>query len=445
MDLNFETKDIEKSQVILKITVNKKEIKKEYDSLMAEVQKNANIPGFRKGKVPFSVIESKFKEGILAETANKIIDTAFKETIEKVDKKPIVYSQPKLENFELPNLENDYIFELTYDVYPSFTVDNYKTIEVEKNEVKITNEDIEDELQKYLKEFSTIEPKEGKIEDNDIALIDIKVYEEGKEIYSKENDHIYLGKDYDLYKLSKDIMGMEKGDKKEFEKTFGEKEDEKIKNKTFKLELTIKEVKQEKKPVLNDELAKEIMEDCNTVNELKNKIKENLKQYADSALKQKVLNNTIEKLSNTFKGDIPESMINQQTDMYYNEIIYRVGGDEKRALNLLKMDNLTKESYKEKVKDDAIFDIKKSLILQDIVKKENITVDDNEIEEYADTIAKQYKMEKDKFIKMTKETGKYDILKNELEIQKAYDFLYNNVKIKKGKKINFKDLFQQNI
>src|SRR4030042_3814066 len=172
MKLNYETIEREKSQVSLKITVDKEEIKNEYEKIISDVQEKAEIKGFRKGKVPREVLESKFKEGFLTDVASKIIDNAFKEAVEKVDKKPIAYSMPKLENFQLPVLENDYTFELIYDVFPKIKIGDFKKIEAESNEIKISNDDVESEIEKYQKEFSNIKPKEESIGDTDIVNIE---------------------------------------------------------------------------------------------------------------------------------------------------------------------------------------------------------------------------------------------------------------------------------
>ena len=204
MNLTYETVDKEKSQILLKIKVDKEEVKKEYQKILTDVQKNAHIQGFRKGKVPTQVLEVKYKEGILADAANQVIENAYKEVIEKIEKKPIVYATPKLENFKLPELDKDFTIELLYDIYPTFTIKaDFKEIEVEKDEVKISDEDINEELDRHLKRFATIEPKEGKIKDNDIVLTDYTVNLDGNEFYKKENEQINIGKDYDLFKLSK--------------------------------------------------------------------------------------------------------------------------------------------------------------------------------------------------------------------------------------------------
>ena len=150
---NYETIDKEKSQVLLKITVTPEYIKEEYDKLMKNTQKTAQIQGFRKGKVPISILETKYKKGFLAEAASNIIDQAYKEIIDKVDKKPISYATPKLEELILPELGKDYTFELSYDVFPEFKICNYKSIEIVKDEIKITNEDINQELDKYINDF----------------------------------------------------------------------------------------------------------------------------------------------------------------------------------------------------------------------------------------------------------------------------------------------------
>lgn len=175
---------------------------------------------------------------------------------------------------------------------------------------------------------------------------------------------------------------------------------------------------------------------------MKDKIKENLEKFSDSIIKQKVLDNALEKLSETFEGDIPKSMVDYQVELYYQEILHRVGGNEKKVENILKLDNLTKESYKEKMKDKASQEIKIALILQDIVKKENIDVTDEEVIQYVEPMAKQYKTDVKKLVDAYKDNGKYELLKNEVETKKAYDFLYEAIKTKKGKKLSYEELFK---
>jgi trigger factor len=444
MQVSFETKSKEKSQVSLVVTVGKEDVAKEYKNILLDIQKNVQFPGFRVGKVPFSIIEAKYKESVLSETASKIIDEAFKEIADKLEKKPLPYAVPKMEEFKLPDLLNDYVFELTYDIFPEYSFGVLKNIEAEKNEVKIENKDIEKEIESYQKEYATIEPKEGKIEKDDIVMVEYSVLENGNEVYKKENDYIYIGKNYDIYKLGDDLIGLKKGDEKEFEKTYPKDETENLAGKTFKIKLKVKEVKKEKLPELNDEFVKQVDETCKTVAEFKNKVKENLQKFADDSIKSKVINEALDKLVDTFQGDIPNSMVEYQLDMYYQDILNRVGGNEKKAENMLKLENLTKETYREKMRDRALSEIKKALIIEDIIKKENISATEEEVKKHIEPYSAKYKIAVDELLKRYKDSGRYESIKHEVDISKAYDFIYDNVKIKKGKKIVLEDLFNNN-
>ena len=124
---------------------------------------------------------------------------------------------------------------------------------------------------------------------------------------------------------------MKKGDEKEFEKSFDDKEIEKIRGKTFKFKLKINEVKEEKIPELNDDFAKQIDEKCLTVKELTDKIKEELDKYALDSVKQITVNEAIKQLVETFEGELPESMINEQQELFYKDMVNKFGGNEKNV------------------------------------------------------------------------------------------------------------------
>lgn len=444
MQLKHETIAKENSQLLLKITVNKEEVKNEYDKLLKETQKSAQIKGFRKGKVPISILETKFKQGFLADTANTIIENAYKEVLDKLEdsQKPIHSSMPQLENFTPPTLTEDYTFELIYDVLPEIKIDDYKTLEIEKNDVEVTDKDLQNELDRRLSEFATIEPKDKAIEDGDIVTIDCEVTHEGNEFHKKENEQIYIGKDFDTFKLSKDITGMKKGDEKEFDKTFGDEEIEKIKGKTLTFKIKINEVKQEVKPELNDELAEQIDENCKTVDELKEKIKTSLNEYADGMVKNKVITAAMDKLVETFEGEIPQSMLDSQQNLYFSEFVKRFAGDEKRALSILKKQGMTKEEYLDKYKDEALAEIKKGLILQEVIKTEDIQIEDEDRKKFLEPHAKQYKMEIDQLLTTFKSGGQMEYFDNQIRTQKAFDCLYDGIKKTEGKKVTLEELYK---
>jgi trigger factor len=442
MQLNFQTENKENSQILLKVTIDKDEVKKNYDEILLDAQKNAIIDGFRKGKVPVSILEMKYKEGFLAETAGKMIDDSFKEIIEKLEKKPLNYNTPVLNEYKNPVLGNDFTFELIYDVYPEIKIGEYKNIEFEKDEIKITDDEVEKEIDRLKHEFATIEAKDGAIEDHDIAVIEYAVTSEGKEIYKRESEYVHIGKDYDLYKIGKDIIGLKKGDEKEFSKTFENDANENLNGKTFSFKVKVNDIKKEVIPELTDELAVQINENCKTVAELKETVKKNITEYAENYLKQKALKKILGDVIKTFDGAIPQSMLVNQQDAFYQELVERFRGNEKAVLNSMKKDNMTKETYLESVKDRAIEEIKKALILNEIVKIEQIKASDDDIKKHIEPFTKYYKMKVDDLFENLKKAGNLHNFENQVEINKALDLIYENAKPKKGKKLSFDEMMK---
>jgi trigger factor len=442
MQLNFQTENKENSQILLKVTIDKDEVKKNYDELIADAQKNAIIDGFRKGKVPVSILEMKYKEGFLAETAGKIIDDSFKELYDKLEKKPLNYNTPTLNEYKNPILGDDFTFELIYDVYPDIKIGEYKNIEFIKDEVKITDDDVNKEIDRLKQEFATIETKEGAVEAGDIAVVEYSVTSEGKEVYKRDSEYVHTEKGYDIYKIGKDIIGLQKDGEKEFSKTMDDDAPADQKGKTFDFKVKVKDIKKQVVPELTDDLASQINEKCKTVDELKDTVRKNITDYAEDTIKQKALKIILKEIIASFEGEIPQSMLIKQQEAFYQELVERFRGNEKAVLNSLKHDNLTKETYMEKMKDKSIEEIKKALILSEIVKLEQIKASDDDIKKHMEPFSKYYKMEVNELFENLKKAGNLHNFENQVEINKALDFIYENGKSKKGKKINFEDLLK---
>lgn len=447
MDLQYQTENKEKSQVLLTITVNKDHVQDEYRKILDETKDKVEIKGFRKGKVPVSILESKFKKSLLGEASSKIVDAAYREVIEKLeeDVKPLAFTQPKLEKFDLPELGQDFTFELLYDTYPEFKFGDVKEVKVDKEEIKVDDADIQDAIERDLRQFATIEEKETAIEEGDIVLAGYTVFEKDKEIDNKEKEYIHVGKEFDVYKLGEQLKGLKKGDEKEIEKKFGKDEIESIAKKTLKFKVTIQEVKREVVPELTDDLVKKIDESYESVDDYKTKVTENMNKYAEQVTKGKLIESIMEQLSDSFEGEIPNSMVEYQCQMYFDNLLKRVNGDEKRALQMLKRENHTKESYLESVKDDAVKEIKRGLIYDKVAKENDIKASEEEVKEKLGEMVKYYKlqMEIDELYTSYKNSGNIASIENEVTTQKAVDFICDNVKVGKVSTITFKDLEKQ--
>lgn len=443
MELKFETEKKENAEVLLTVTVGKEEVQKGYKKILADTQKNIVMNGFRKGKVPVSILEMKFKKGMLEQVAHNLVDEAYREVFPKLEEKPLATSEPSLEELGDVELDKDFVFKITYETFPEVKFGEYKNVEIEKEEIVVSDKDIEDEVGKYLAEFSTIETKEGALEEGDIACVEYKVFEDDKEVESKDKEYVHIGKEYDKYKLSKDLIGVKNGEEKEITKTFDKDAmPSVIAGKTFTIKAKVSEIKYEKKPELTDDLAKQIDKNVASAEEFKNKLKENMTSYADDLTKQKMYQKIMDKILESFEGVIPASMLKAELKSYYDDVLQRVGGDEKRALSMLKLEGFqSKEAYLDSMKDKAEKSIKELLVMHNIVKKENFEVSEDDMKKFFDTFAKMYgTTDGTALYENYKKNNQLGMFEDSVKQTKARDFICDSAKVKSTKKVSIADL-----
>lgn len=443
MELKFETEKKENAEVLLTVTVGKEEVQKGYKKILADTQKNIVMNGFRKGKVPVSILEMKFKKGMLEQVAHNLVDEAYREVFPKLEEKPLATSEPSLEELGDVELDKDFVFKITYETFPEVKFGEYKNVEIEKEEIVVSDKDVEDEVGKYLAEFSTIETKEGALEEGDIACVEYKVFEDDKEVESKDKEYVHIGKEYDKYKLSKDLIGVKNGEEKEITKTFDKDVmPSVIAGKTFTIKAKVSEIKYEKKPELTDDLAKQIDKNVASAEEFKNKLKENMTSYADDLTKQKMYQKIMDKILESFEGVIPASMLKAELKSYYDDVLQRVGGDEKRALSMLKLEGFqSKEVYLDSMKDKAEKSIKELLVMHNIVKKENFEVSEDDMKKFFDTFAKMYgTTDGTALYENYKKNNQLGMFEDSVKQTKARDFICDSAKVKSTKKVSIADL-----
>ena len=399
--------------------------------------------GFRKGKVPVSILEMKFKKAMLEQVAHNLVDEAYRDVFSKLEEKPLATSEPSLEDLGEVELDKDFVFKITYETFPEIKFGEYKNVEVEKEEIEVSDKDVADEVSKYLAEFSTIETKEGELVEGDIACVEYKVFEDGKEVESKDKEYVHIGKEYDKYKLSKDLLGVKNGEEKEITKTFDKDAlPSVIAGKTFTIKAKVSEIKYEKKPELTDDLAKQIDKNVATAEEFKNKLKENMTSYANDLTKQKMYQKIMDKVLESFEGVIPASMLKAELKSYFDDILQRVGGDEKRALAMLKLEGFdSKEAYLDSMKDKAERSIKELLVMHNIVKKENFEVSEDDMKKFFDSFAKMYGTTDGNALYETyKKSGQLGMFEDSVKQNKARDFICDSAKITKTNKVSIADL-----
>ena len=372
------TKALENSQLELTITVDSASIEEAYQNRLKKYQQELQIPGFRKGKTPISVIEKKYGDSIREESTFASLENALEEAYKSMDdkEKPLPYSTPVLQDEEslIPFKKGeDVTFSVHYDVRPSFDVENYKGREIEVESVEVTDADVDTEIQKLRDQNAIVKTKEGALEKGDIATIDyVELDEDGNEKSSTERKGFTftLGTGYNYYMIDEDIVGMKKGDERVIEKTYKEDETSPLAGKSVKLRVKVNEVKLRELPELDDDFAQDVKEEYKSVADLKKATKEKLEKEVEDALKNIKMNSLMDKLVEETKFSVPESMIKTQLEQAWRNFIQQSGLDEKTFNKFMEMQSQSKDQILQEWRPSAEKELREQLILDAIKDKE---------------------------------------------------------------------------
>ena len=449
MKLTKEFTNLEKSAVKLSVTVDKADVEQAYNSTISKYVKNAQIPGFRKGHVPASVLEKKYGESLKADTIGEIIDTAVSEIFEKeTDNRPLPYAQPVLEEMPALDVTKDLKFTLTYDVFPKVSVKDFAGVTVKEPQVTVGDAEIDEEI-KAMQERNAmvIEKKDNTVEKDNIVTIDyVEVGEDGKEIAdTKRQDYVFtVGSGENLYKIDDEILGMKKDETKEITKKFKKDyEDTDLAGKTVKLNVTIKAVKVRDLPAIDDDFAQDCNEKYKTLADMKADIKRNMEVAKDRRIRELKNNSLLEQLVKKNPFDIPASMLAAELDGRWNMMAQQFQTTPEQLEKMIVASGQTKETMLKEWTGDSEKMLKSRIIVDALIRERNISVTPEEIESQYAKIAEEGGMTVEEVKDHYKDARAKEYLIDDTKENKLYDEIYKEVKVTKGDKFTFKELFEQ--
>ncbi|ASW43782.1 trigger factor [Clostridium isatidis] len=418
---------IEKNLVKLEVTVEAEKFDEAIKKAYKKNVKSFNVPGFRKGKVPINIVKKYYGIGVLLEDAiNFAIDSSYGKVLDENDIKPVDY--PKIDIVTAEE-GKDFVYTAEVTVYPEVQLGEYKGLKVERPTYPVNDEDVENRLKEMQEKNARIESKEdGEIAKGDIAVIDFKGFIDDVAFEGGE------GKDYSLEigsgtfidNFEDQLIGAKVGDKVDVNVTFPEnygRED--LNNKKARFEVLVKDIKVKELPALDDEFASEASE-FETLAELKEDIKSNLeknnkareeREFEDAVIKAVVENATI---------DVPEVMVEKEIDSMLKDLEQRL---QYQGLNLEQYYQFTgsdEAKTRDFMRENALNKVKTDLVLQEIIKAENIEATEEELKERAKEVAEMYSAANDEkmidlLIKNQKSALEYDV-----KIQKTLKLLVEN-------------------
>jgi trigger factor len=440
---------LENSQVKLKVHVSTEDVKQEYDSIVKEYCANAHMKGFRKGKVPAEVIIRKLGPSLIEQTRAEVLEKSLAEVFESVEKKPIPYATPEIKSEEALELGKDFSFEVIYDTYPAIELGPYLGLEVDQPEWEITDEDLGRELKGIQEQNALFTDKdEGVVETGNIVNTDyVELDESGAEKPGTKREAFVfeVGTGYNVYKVDDEMLAMKKAETKLVTKTFAEDfETKALAGKTVMLRITLNSIKEKKLPEINDELAQDISEKFQTLDDLKADIRKKLEDAVKSALRSKTITRVLDSVVETSTIPLPASMVDYQLEAMWQDYANQLRIDEKRLAALLEQQGRSVEDVRKEWLPSAEKRARLQLVVSEIARKEGIGIEDSDLDAEIAKMADERKVTTAELKESLAKNKLEDYMRSNLRMDKLYDFLLSKTKLRLSEKRKVLDILQGN-
>jgi len=386
------------------------------------------IPGFRKGKAPRKMIEKIYGKGVFYEdAANVVIPDAYEASIEENNLD--VVSRPEIDVLEMGSGKN-FIFTAIATVKPEAELGEYKGLEVEKTDVEVTEEEINDELNKVAEQNSRmIEVTDRTVEDKDEVTVDFEGFVDGEAFEGgKGEDYpLVIGSHSFIDDFEEQLVGKNIGENIEVNVTFPEEyQQETLAGKPAMFKVTIKDIKAKELPAIDDEFAKDVS-DFETLNEYKEDIKKGLQEKKETSAIRIKEDKVLDKAVANAKLEIPEVMISNEVESMLNNFAQSLQQQGMKLEQYLQFTGGNLDTFKETIKPDAEKRVSGRLILEAIAKAENIEVSEEDVKEELEKMATMYNMEVEKLMASVGEYEKKGI-KGDIKSQKALKIIVDSSK-----------------
>ncbi|PAD63929.1 trigger factor [Bacillus siamensis] len=415
----------EGNEGVLTVEVDAETFKTALDDAFKKVVKQVSIPGFRKGKVPRGLFEQRFGvEALYQDALDILLPVEYPKAVEEAGIEPV--DRPEIDVEKIEKGES-LIFTAKVTVKPEVKLGDYKGLGIEKDDTAVTDEDVQNEL-KALQERQAelVVKEEGAVENGDTVVLDFEGFVDGEafEGGKAENYSLEVGSGSFIPGFEEQLTGLEAGAEKDVEVTFPEEyHAEDLAGKPAVFKVKIHEIKAKELPELNDEFAKDIDEEVETLAELTEKTKKSLEEAKENEADAKLREELVLKASENAEADVPQAMIDTELDRMLKEFEQRL---QMQGMNLelyTQFSGQDENALKEQMKEDAAKRVKSNLTLEAIAQAENLEVTDEEVEAELTKMAEAYNMPVEN---IKQAIGSTDAMKEDLKVRKAIDFLVEN-------------------
>lgn len=423
--MSLQVEKLEHNMAKLTVEVAAEDVEKALQAAYLKQRKQINIPGFRKGKVPRQMIEKMYgPEVFYDEAANNMIPDAYAKAYDESELD--IVSQPKIEVVQMEK-GKPFIFTAEVATKPEVTLGDYKGLKVDKVSTRVTQKEVDEEIEKERERNArTIEVTDRAVQDKDEVTLDFEGFVDGVAFEGgKGEDYpLTIGSGSFIPGFEEQLIGAEIDKEVEVNVTFPkEYHSEELAGKDATFKCTVHTIKAKELPELDDEFASEVSE-CETMDAYRAEVKKNIKKRKERTGKEKKENQAVDQAIENAQMDIPEAMIEFQVRQMADDFARRIQQQGLTVEQYFQFTGMTAEKMMEEMRPQAEKSIKTRLVLEAIVKAENIEVSDERVEEELTKMAEAYQMEVEKLKEFMGENEKKQI-KEDLAVQEAITLLVN--------------------
>ncbi len=398
------------------------EVARQTEALIQKYQKMARLPGFRRGHVPASIIRQRFSEEIKTDVVEALVPRFFRKETDRLGLHPI--SQPRVTDLHLHEGE-PLRFKAEFEIMPEIPLEGYKELRPDKPEIAVSDADVEQAIADVREHHASFNPVDGRaLADGDFAQVSLDGTPksgEGQPVHMDEVLVEIAGKNT-MPEFTENLRGANVGDERTFDVNYPEDaQDKRLAGKTFSYTVKVHAIKQKTLPELNDEFAKTLGEFA-TVEEVRQRVREQIESERKHQAEHEAKDKLVAELIRRNEFEVPEALIEHQIDLRLERGLRALAAQGLTAEQMKKMDmNRLRGGQREQ----AIHDVKASLLLEKVAERENLEVSDQEIDQELEGLAKQTKQTVEAVRTRLTRDGGLDRIRTRLRNEKALEFLYH--------------------
>ena len=422
-----ETRDSVKREIQIEIPAE--EVTRQTESLIQKYQKLARLPGFRRGHVPASIIRQRFTEDIKSEVVEALVPRYFRSEAEKLGLKPV--SQPRVTDLHIHEGQ-PLRFKASFEIMPELKVEGYKELRAEKPQVSVTDEEVENALNDLREQHATFASVEGRaLADGDFAQVSFhgkpkeaepaSIPDMGTKTVHMDDVLVEIGGKNTMPEFTENLRGASAGEERIFEVRYPEDApDKRLAGKTFTYTVKVNSIKQKNLPELNEAFAKQLGEFDN-LEEVRKRIREGLEAERTHAAEHAAKEKLVEELLKRHEFEVPEALVERQIDIRLERGLRALAAQGMRPEDMKKMDLARLRAGQ---REQALNEVKASLLLEKIADEEKIEVGNEELDQEIEALAKQSKQTSEAIRARLTRDGALDRIRSRIRSEKTLNFLY---------------------